>query len=235
MFVNQAHAALFGLPRQEALGRTMAETHGEDYALPAACQREGARDRRPLARPRYETVGSAAAALPRHRQGPLKVGLGQQVLNVASTSPSCGGGADSARSASPTASPACRRHIFRDRVDQELRARAGARDLALLHVDLDRFKGINDAFGKEFGNGLLQAVARRLRGRLRDTDVLARLHSDEFIVLQTGIKRPDDAAELAGGWPTPSPRRSSSAARRCISAPASASRSPRRRPHRDRC
>ena len=71
--------------------------------------------------------------------------------------------------------------------------------LALLHVDLDRFKGINDAFGKEFGDRPAAAVAARLRARLSDGELLARLESDEFAVLQTGIKRPDDAAELAGG------------------------------------
>ena len=68
--------------------------------------------------------------------------------------------------------------------------------LALLHLDLDRFKGINDAFGKEFGSELLREVAVRLKARLTGNELLARLESDEFLILQTGIKRPDDAAEL---------------------------------------
>ena len=58
--------------------------------------------------------------------------------------------------------------------------------LALLHLDLDRFKGINDAFGKEFGTELLREVAVRLQARLPAAELLARLESDEFLILQTG-------------------------------------------------
>jgi diguanylate cyclase (GGDEF)-like protein len=84
------------------------------------------------------------------------------------------------------------------RFDDELaRGRREHRITALLYLDLDRFKGFNDAFGQEFGDGLLRAVSHRLRERLEDNDVLARLHGDEFVVLRSGIKRPDDAAELA--------------------------------------
>ena len=71
--------------------------------------------------------------------------------------------------------------------------------LALLHLDLDRFKGINDAFGKEFGTELLREVAARLKARLTGGELLARLEGDEFLILQSAIKRPDDAAELTRG------------------------------------
>src|SRR5688572_10804478 len=69
--------------------------------------------------------------------------------------------------------------------------------LALLHLDLDRFKRINDAFGKEFGSDILREAASRLKERLAASELLARHESDEFLILQTGIRRPDDAAELA--------------------------------------
>ena len=66
---------------------------------------------------------------------------------------------------------------FRTRFEHELaRARQQHEMLALLHLDLDRFKGINDAFGKEFGSELLREVAVRLQGAPeRRTSLLARL------------------------------------------------------------
>jgi diguanylate cyclase (GGDEF)-like protein len=86
---------------------------------------------------------------------------------------------------------------FRTRFEHELaRARRQHEMLAVLHLDLDRFKGVNEAFGKEFGSELLREVALRLKARLGAAELLARVESDEFLVLQTGIKRPDDAAEL---------------------------------------
>jgi diguanylate cyclase (GGDEF)-like protein len=87
---------------------------------------------------------------------------------------------------------------FEDRAEQELaRARRQNEQLAILIVDLDRFKGINEAFGNSFGDRLLRAVAGRLAGRLRESDCIARLRSDEFVILQPALRRVDDSAELA--------------------------------------
>jgi diguanylate cyclase (GGDEF)-like protein len=87
---------------------------------------------------------------------------------------------------------------FEDRAEQELaRARRQNEQLAILIVDLDRFKGINEAFGNSFGDRLLRAVGGRLAGRLRETDCIARLRSDEFVILQPTLRRVDDSAELA--------------------------------------
>jgi diguanylate cyclase (GGDEF)-like protein len=73
---------------------------------------------------------------------------------------------------------------------------------AVLYLDVDRFKDVNDAFGHDKGDLLLQAVAQRLTGALRETDVLgrfsvARFGGDEFAVLQTAVSDPGDAAALA--------------------------------------
>ena len=70
--------------------------------------------------------------------------------------------------------------------------------LALLHLDLDRFKGINDAFGKEFGSELLREVAVPAQGPAdAATSCWRGWRATSSLILQTGIKRPDDAAELA--------------------------------------
>jgi diguanylate cyclase (GGDEF)-like protein/PAS domain S-box-containing protein len=79
-------------------------------------------------------------------------------------------------------------HILHDRL-----ATAEVGDVAVLFVDLDHFKAINDSLGHEVGDQMLQAVATRLRSALRDHDVLARFGGDEFIVVIRG--EPVDVAE----------------------------------------
>jgi diguanylate cyclase (GGDEF)-like protein/PAS domain S-box-containing protein len=80
------------------------------------------------------------------------------------------------------------RTLFHDRLTQELdREHHPPQDLALLLLDLDHFKDINDAFGHDQGDLLLQEVARRVRGTLPATDLVARLGGDEFAVLLPGV------------------------------------------------
>lgn len=76
-------------------------------------------------------------------------------------------------------------------------ARPGGRHDALLFVDLDGFKAINDTLGHEAGDELLQIVAQRLAELLRRTDLVARLGGDEFAVLLTDLANPLDAADIA--------------------------------------
>ncbi|HEY3729352.1 MAG TPA: EAL domain-containing protein [Solirubrobacteraceae bacterium] len=90
-------------------------------------------------------------------------------------------------------------------VEQQLdlavaRARRARGSVVMMFVDLDDFKEVNDRLGHATGDRLLAAVATRLRGVLRDSDLLARQGGDEFIVLLTDVARdPGAAAESVGG------------------------------------
>ena len=69
--------------------------------------------------------------------------------------------------------------------------------LALLYLDLDRFKAVNDALGHAAGDALLRAVAQRLRDCTRETDLIVRLGGDEFVIVQEHSSQPADSASLA--------------------------------------
>jgi diguanylate cyclase (GGDEF)-like protein/PAS domain S-box-containing protein len=90
------------------------------------------------------------------------------------------------------------RYTLNERLDQEAQrvARHGGR-LAVLLLDLDHFKSINDNYGHDSGDQLLVQVARRMRETARATDTLARLGGDEFALLQTDVHEPDGTADLA--------------------------------------
>ncbi|HEY8095351.1 MAG TPA: EAL domain-containing protein [Methylobacter sp.] len=75
--------------------------------------------------------------------------------------------------------------------------RRDGKQLALLMLDLDRFKAVNDSLGHLAGDELLQQVAARITTRLRDVDMVARLGGDEFVVLLEDIAHPEDAARVA--------------------------------------
>jgi diguanylate cyclase (GGDEF)-like protein len=87
---------------------------------------------------------------------------------------------------------------FRDEIDRLLAApREAAQISALLFVDLDRFKQVNDTLGHPCGDQLLCAVAERLREMLRPEDFVARFGGDEFVIFQQNIKSNEDAVRLA--------------------------------------
>jgi len=91
------------------------------------------------------------------------------------------------------------RELLRDRLKDSLTlARTDSGRMALLYVDLDRFKQVNDTHGHAVGDMLLQAVANRLKGCVRETDTVARIGGDEFVVLLHSIHASEDADSVAG-------------------------------------
>ena len=90
------------------------------------------------------------------------------------------------------------RTLFTDRLRVALaRAARDKANLALLYIDLDDFKPVNDRFGHAAGDLLLQEVANRILGCVRDSDTVGRIGGDEFIVLLGAIRLPEDAARVA--------------------------------------
>jgi len=90
------------------------------------------------------------------------------------------------------------RVLFSDRLVQDLsRALRSGQMLALLYVDLDFFKQINDTLGHGAGDQVLRIVATRLRASVRDSDTVARLSGDEFAIILNDITQPRDAGLLA--------------------------------------
>jgi len=90
------------------------------------------------------------------------------------------------------------RYSIENRLDQAIvQARRERRKLALLYIDLDRFKTINDSLGHQVGDQLLIQVAQRLQASIRESDILARLGGDEFMVVVTNVDESIAAATVA--------------------------------------
>lgn len=90
------------------------------------------------------------------------------------------------------------RRLFRDRLDQAMaQARRNGQFAALLHLDIDRFKYVNDTFGHAAGDALLIEVSRAIKRCVRQGDTVARLEGDEFGIILTSLARADDAGRVA--------------------------------------
>ncbi|MCK4743217.1 MAG: EAL domain-containing protein [Sulfuriflexus sp.] len=89
------------------------------------------------------------------------------------------------------------RLLFNDRLEQAIpRARRSGRVLAILLIDMDRFKNINETLGFDCGDHMLQAVGERLLTSTRDGDTVARLGDDEFAIILEDVKHQDDVSKI---------------------------------------
>ncbi|WP_438447694.1 putative bifunctional diguanylate cyclase/phosphodiesterase [Gorillibacterium sp. sgz5001074] len=90
------------------------------------------------------------------------------------------------------------RRLFRERLEQAMRAtRGGGAGLAVLYLDIDRFKLVNDSFGHEYGDLLLVQVAERFTRCIREEDYLARTEGDEFALFHRNVDSDDEMAKKA--------------------------------------
>lgn len=90
------------------------------------------------------------------------------------------------------------RRLFMDIINIEAaQARRNRRKFAVLFLDIDRFKDINDTFGHDAGDELLKEVSRRVRSGIRESDALARIGGDEFNIILSDIARPEDITLIA--------------------------------------
>jgi diguanylate cyclase (GGDEF)-like protein/PAS domain S-box-containing protein len=91
------------------------------------------------------------------------------------------------------------RFLLNDRIEHAIGvARRESSRLALLFIDLDRFKEVNDTYGHDLGDQVLKEIGGRLRSCLRDTDTVARIGGDEFVVLLENVDETDRCAVIAG-------------------------------------
>src|SRR5689334_8459004 len=88
------------------------------------------------------------------------------------------------------------RALFHEQVKQELPHAKPDRQVAVLYIDIDEFKSVNDSLGHLIGDELLKSVAQSLRACVRETDFVARLGGDEFAIVQTGVCGHDDVNNL---------------------------------------
>ena len=89
------------------------------------------------------------------------------------------------------------RTMLRERLEYELKRVKRGKSLAVLCLDLDHFKSVNDTLGHPVGDELLKVVAERLRRCIREPDTIARLGGDEFAIIMTSMRAPTDPAVLA--------------------------------------
>jgi diguanylate cyclase (GGDEF)-like protein/PAS domain S-box-containing protein len=91
------------------------------------------------------------------------------------------------------------RSLFQELLSKSIlsRARAGRGHCAVIFIDLDRFKPVNDSLGHQAGDELLKAIGRRIKDAVRATDCVARFGGDEFVVLLDGFERESDAETIA--------------------------------------
>jgi len=90
------------------------------------------------------------------------------------------------------------RKLFSDRLSQNLtHARRSNHPLAVMHIDIDRFRKVNDLLGHAGGDDLLLEMAARLRHCVREEDTVARIGGDEFAIIITELHRPEDAVAVA--------------------------------------
>jgi diguanylate cyclase (GGDEF)-like protein/PAS domain S-box-containing protein len=197
--VNEALVELTGLASDHYVGRTVGEVLPDEAETLVPQLERVLETGEPLAAyPLADDDGRhfLASYYPVHDSGRI-VGLGASLVDVTELRE-----AEARMAALATTDPLTdlpnRRYLV-EQLDLSLaRARRQHSAVALLSVDLDRFKEVNDTLGHAFGDGVLAEVAKRLRAGARSSDVVARMGGDEFVILLSDLPV-DDAEEITAG------------------------------------
>ena len=207
-YLNLVAEALTGWPREEAIGKPLAEV----FQIIDGATRLPAQDPMEMAVAQNRTVGLAVdcvlirrdafesaiedSAAPIHDRAGRVIGAVIVFHDVSAARAMSQQMTHSAQHDVVTNLP--NRMLLHDRISQSISlARRQHRPLAVLFLDLDRFKYINDSLGHAVGDQLLQSVAKRLLAGVRNSDTVSRQGGDEFVILLSEISHPEDAATSA--------------------------------------
>lgn len=199
-FANRAYETLFGLAPEQIVGRGMREVLGEKYAEAkphidsALAGRRTMHDRMVTANQRSHYLHNVY--VPHVDDDGQVAGLFILAVDISDRKVLEQELAHKALHDPLTGLP--NRAVFEDGLDRALEGarRTGSR-LALVYMDIDNFKGINDSLGHVAGDVVLKAFAARIRRCVRSSDLVARVGGDEFVVVLGNLAQDDDASEVA--------------------------------------
>jgi diguanylate cyclase (GGDEF)-like protein/PAS domain S-box-containing protein len=207
-YLNLVAEAMTGWPRKEAIGKPLAEV----FQIIDGATRQRAQDPMEMAVAQNRTVGLTVdcvlirrdafesaiedSAAPIHDRSGRVIGAVIVFHDVSAARAMSQQMTHSAQHDVVTNLP--NRMLLNDRISQSISlARRQHRPLAVLFLDLDRFKYINDSLGHAVGDQLLQSIAKRLLASVRNSDTVSRQGGDEFVILLSEISHPEDAATSA--------------------------------------
>ena len=207
-YLNLVAETMTGWCREEAIGKPLAEV----FRIIDGATRKTARDPMEMAVEQNRTVGLTVncvlirrdgyesaiedSAAPIHDRGGRVIGAVIVFHDVSAARAMTHQMTHSAQHDVVTNLP--NRLLLNDRISQSIAlARRQNRPIAVIFLDLDRFKYINDSLGHAVGDQLLQSVSKRLLAGVRGSDTVSRLGGDEFVILLSEIAYPEDAATSA--------------------------------------
>ncbi len=193
LFVNERFAQLCGLDEQDIIGKTAAQVFPPE--LIALSETRDCEVVQTGQRVEHEIHAAAdggnrsflAIEFPIPDETGKTTGVGQILSEISDPTLMDQGRTDRAGMHDPLTSLASR-GLFADRLDQALRrAKHSSSPFAMLLLDLNRFTSVNEALGHAVGDAILKETAERLLGTVRDSDMVARLGSDEFGIIVTDV------------------------------------------------
>jgi diguanylate cyclase (GGDEF)-like protein/PAS domain S-box-containing protein len=199
VFANAVHQSWLGKPAGQIIGKTMEEAFGADYLAPQAAALEQAwsgqasQCEHEIVRKKHTRIAHTTF-LPQLRDG---VVAGVYVLTTDATVSRMHERSLHALAHTDTLTGLPNRRHFEAALQGAGRAGHAGRGSALLYLDVDHFKQINDRYGHAVGDAVLVEFARRLRGAVRGSDLVSRLAGDEFTVLLHDVAGEADVEAVA--------------------------------------